>query len=90
MKTQYGVKGRTKSGVSYSVSNDLVSFSSVGINTMHKPGEVSIITFTDIQKPQVSHWIAQTGSSSNGVTVRLTEAEADLLAEALNTTVKRI
>lgn len=90
MSIQYGVAGRTKSGVDYSVSNRLVSFSSIGINTMHKPSEVSIFTFADIQEPLVSHWIAQTGTSSNGVTVRLTEAEADLLAEALNTTVKRI
>ncbi|MBF4340700.1 hypothetical protein EAY39_07850 [Vibrio anguillarum] len=90
MAIQYGAKGRTKSGVDYSISNDLVSFSSIGINTMHKPSEVSILTFEDIKEPIFSHWIAQTGTSSNGVTVRLTEAEADLLAEALNTTVKRI
>lgn len=57
---------------------------------MHKPSEVSILTFANIKEPLLSHWIAQTGSSSNGVTVRLTEAEANLLAEALNTTVKRI
>jgi|GEM_PF-6564804 len=89
MAIQYGVKGRTKSGVDYSINEDLVSFSSVGINTMHKPSEVSLITFEDIQEPLVSHWIAQTGSHSNGVTVRLNEAEANLFAEALNITIKR-
>lgn len=89
MPINYAVKGRTKSGVEYSISSDLVAFSSVGINTMHKPNEVSVITFPDIAEPLISHWIAQTGSSSNGVTVRLTEAEGELFAEALNITIER-
>ncbi|MBF4218608.1 hypothetical protein, partial [Vibrio anguillarum] len=87
---QYGTKGRTKSGVDYSISSEIVVFSSVGINTMHKPSEISILAFADIKEPLFSHFIAQTGSSSNGVTVKLTEAEADLLAEALNTPIQRI
>lgn len=90
MGINYSVKGRTKSGVEYSIAERLVSFSSLGINSLHQPSEINIITFADIQEPLKSHWLAQTGTTTNGVTVALTESEAHLFAESLNVEIRKI
>jgi hypothetical protein len=90
LSINYGVNGRTKDGVDYNIKSNLVTFSATGMNSLHEPNEVKILMFEDLKEPLVTHYIAQTGEPTNGVTVRLTEAEANLFAESLNVEIKKI
>ena len=90
MSINYSIEGRTKGGVNYSIKDSLATFSSMGMNSLHHPSEVKILTFKDIQEPLKSHWLVQIGKASNGVSVRLTESEAELFSEALNIAIKEI
>lgn len=82
------VKGRTKSGVNYSLTDTIVIFSSVGINAIYDKNDLKITENRDLVDSDKRFYLAQIGTSERGVVVALTEAEADLFAEALGTEIE--
>ncbi|MFV7772439.1 hypothetical protein [Shewanella marisflavi] len=83
MSVKMKVRGLTKAGVGYMISDEAVIFNSVGMNSIHKPGEVKVLRHNDIEDSSKHLFLAQVGASDNGIIVRLNENEANLFAEAL-------